>query len=137
MVSGNCLCGNLGYEITGEPGATVVCHCLTCQRLSGTAFTTNIPVPTADFKLASGTPKSFKAKHHEVDMTLTIYYCPDCGTTIYKESDADAFKGIVLVQAGTLKDGIDSRVPQAELWLKNKAKWLPVIEGTSQLQEFS
>ncbi|RFU34719.1 hypothetical protein B7463_g1664, partial [Scytalidium lignicola] len=136
MSTGSCLCGNVKYRFDGEPGAAVVCHCLTCQKFTGTAFTTNIPVPKSNFKVFSGTPKTFNAKHHEVDMTLTIHFCSECGTVVYKEADGDAFKDVVLVQAGTMTDGIDVQVPQAELWLKNKAKWLPTVEGTSQLQGF-
>ena len=36
--TGQCLCGEVCYTLTGEPIATAVCHCKNCQRQSGSAF---------------------------------------------------------------------------------------------------
>ena len=33
-----CSCGQLRIEAEGEPVDIVVCHCLACQRRSGSAF---------------------------------------------------------------------------------------------------
>lgn len=85
----------------------------------------------------SGKPKTFSKKHHKYDMTINLYFCPDCGTGIYKDTDADMFKDTVLVQAGTTADGLDGYTPNTELWLKEKAKWMPEVQGAAQVQEFS
>jgi hypothetical protein len=47
-------------------------------------------------------------------MTLTIYFCENCGTKIYKEGSADAFKGVAIVQAGTLDGGVGEKVEGIE-----------------------
>jgi hypothetical protein len=41
-LTGRCLCGSVTYRLTGEPMATVVCHCNHCQRQSGAAFSVNL-----------------------------------------------------------------------------------------------
>jgi hypothetical protein len=35
-----CSCGRLRVEVDGEPARISVCHCLECQRRTGTAFGT-------------------------------------------------------------------------------------------------
>jgi hypothetical protein len=43
--TGGCQCGTIRYEITQEPQSAVTCHCLDCQRLTGSAFSLGIVVP--------------------------------------------------------------------------------------------
>ncbi|WP_438269521.1 GFA family protein [Neptunomonas phycophila] len=38
MITGSCLCGNVSYEISGEVGDIVHCHCVTCRKAHGAAF---------------------------------------------------------------------------------------------------
>jgi len=33
--TGECLCGNVRYELKGEAIFSVVCHCKNCQKQSG------------------------------------------------------------------------------------------------------
>jgi hypothetical protein len=69
-------------------------------------------------------------------MMITITFCPDCATTIYKEADAKAFENIVFLQSGTLDVGLNSLAPQAELWVQHRPKWLPELTGATQSREF-
>jgi hypothetical protein len=41
-VEGECHCGAIAYEAEVEPGTVGVCHCLDCQRLTGSAFRANM-----------------------------------------------------------------------------------------------
>ena len=36
--TGGCQCGVIRYEVTGIPQQVCVCHCMDCQRQSGSAF---------------------------------------------------------------------------------------------------
>ena len=40
MNEGNCLCGSVTWELTGEPYAAYNCHCVMCQKIHGTPFGT-------------------------------------------------------------------------------------------------
>lgn len=41
---------------------TALCHCIDCQKWSGSAYTTNVVVPRKDFKVIKGEPKHFNVK---------------------------------------------------------------------------
>ena len=75
-------------------------------------------------------------------MILTLHWCEICGTKIYKEGDAEAFKGIAIVQAGTLDEGdggleIGEVKVAVELYVKDRVGWLGEREGTAQCQTFA
>ena len=41
----SCRCGQLPATVTGEPVRVSVCHCLDCQRRSGSAFAAQARFP--------------------------------------------------------------------------------------------
>lgn len=69
-------------------------------------------------------------------MVITITFCPECATTIYKEADAVDFENKVILQVGTLDVALDSLGPQAELWVQHRPEWMPELAGAVQKQEF-
>jgi hypothetical protein len=94
-------------------------------------------IPENDFKITAGTPKLFHTVH-ESGMNLTVHFCDNCGGTIYKTADLEAFKGMAVVQVGTLDDpDAAARVkPTMEFWTKYRVPWLSNLEGTAQMLEF-
>ena len=48
--SGSCLCGAIRYEIRGELGPIVLCHCAQCRKAQGSAFASNAAVKATDFR---------------------------------------------------------------------------------------
>ncbi|KAK4073152.1 uncharacterized protein Triagg1_5432 [Trichoderma aggressivum f. europaeum] len=137
MSSGSCWCGNLKYEFEGDSKHVILCHCLTCQKLSGTTNTANIPIARDKLTVTSGTPKSHTEKHED-GFNLTKFFCGDCGTTIYKQADADMFAPVSLVQAGTLDGPAKDKVsqPVAELNVKIRQPWLAEVGSAAQKQGF-
>lgn len=98
-------------------------------------------VPATAFKInaGSGLLKDFSIPH-ESGMTLTTHFCSNCGSCVYKEGDSEAFKGTVIVQAGTLDKGgmeLNDVKPGAELWVKQRVPWLEELKDVAQLQEFA
>lgn len=84
---GGCACGALRYRVTANPLIVYACHCRNCQRLTGSAFVTNIWIERKFIESLSGTPKSFKlsggsGKPHEV------FFCDRCGTYLWSKYSA-------------------------------------------------
>jgi hypothetical protein len=59
----------------------VVCHCKECQRQSGSAFGTSMPV-TKDSLTVTGLTKQFM-RIADSGNEVTGVFCPDCGVRIY------------------------------------------------------
>ena len=75
-----CTCGQLSIEVEGEPRGVGVCHCLACQRRTGSVFAA----------LASFTPPytvSGAATEYvrtgDQGARFRFRFCPVCGTTVF------------------------------------------------------
>lgn len=72
-------------------------------------------------------------------MMLTLHWCSKCGTNIYKESDAEGQKGVVVfLFAGTIdgEGGVESVIVEKEFYIKDRVGWLGALEGVEQCQKF-
>ena len=125
----------------------VVCHCLSCQKISGSAFTANIFVPKSSFNITSGSEivKNY-VQAHETGLAITLTFCGNCSTAIYKHGGSEKYEDYYVVQAGTIDAeegdegnimGIDVIVPDAEYWTKFRACWLGPVKGSKQFEEFA
>ena len=86
-VQGGCHCGQISYEAEIDPEKVGVCHCTDCQTLTGTAFSTFVPVPKAQFHLR-GEPRIY-IKTAESGSKRAQAFCPECGTRIYASAAVD------------------------------------------------
>ena len=114
-----------------------MCHCLSCQKITGGLYTANIPVPRDKLIITSGSPVSHSQKHED-GFTLTVFFCNGCGSVLYKQADADMFAPVSLVQSGTLDGPAKDKVnrPSKELNVGLRASWLPEVSGATQKQGF-
>lgn len=124
MVKGSCLCGNVTYEISGEVGDIVHCHCVTCRKAHGAAFSSVASVPLENFKL-SGINKlnSFESSPGKIR-----HFCANCGTQIYAKRDGAAH---IILRLGSLDDDPNSK-ETSHIWTSQKASWFDI---NSQLPE--
>jgi hypothetical protein len=54
---GGCTCGEVRYRVTSDPLFVHCCHCLNCQRQTGSAFVINVPIETDRVELLAGDPQ--------------------------------------------------------------------------------
>ncbi|TVY84883.1 hypothetical protein LSUE1_G001075 [Lachnellula suecica] len=129
---GGCLCNKVRVNYTGEPNAHVLCHCLDCRKISGSAYSNNIIVPDGNFKLVSGTPKTF-TKTADSGNTIVSHFCGDCGTTVYRTGDS--FPGANIVKVGVMDDPEwpTKNVPKGELFAGQRVPWAKEVDGAAQM----
>ncbi|KAK7415682.1 hypothetical protein QQX98_005717 [Neonectria punicea] len=136
MASGGCICGNLSYSYTGEPAVKALCHCSECKKLTGSVFGYHWLIPRDNLTITKGTPKTYEFTH-SAGAKIKLSFCGDCGSTIYKEMDAERERPFFIVQAGTLDDQEPvNDEPNLELWVSKREKWVPVVNGAAQNEEF-
>jgi hypothetical protein len=129
MNRGRCLCGDVRYEVRGELGPIVLCHCSQCRRAQGSAFGANAEVRAADFVVVAG---AARIKEFESSPGKQRAFCGTCGSPVYsKRTDRSE---VVRVRVGTLDLPVASR-PVAHIFATSKADWfdihddLPRYEG--------
>jgi len=132
-LEGGCACGAVRYKVTAAPLIVHACHCRDCQRITGSAFVTNIWIERKFVEVLSGTPKSFKlaagsGKPHEV------FFCERCGTYVwgkYYASPGDT----VLLRVGTL-DHPETIRPDVHIFTRSKAPWLELPKDARRFEAF-
>lgn len=56
IVHGSCLCGSAEYSVSGGMSDIVHCHCVTCRKAHGSAFSSVASVPLSNFMLSHAAP---------------------------------------------------------------------------------
>ncbi len=125
-VDGTCLCGHITYEAEVDPDATIICHCTDCQTNSGTAFGVVVGVVDNNFRLLTGTLKTY-IKIADSGRRRTLAFCPECGTRIYArtEDDPSAFFGL---RAGTVRQR-NRLTPTMQAWTASARDWVFDLSG--------
>ena len=55
-LEGGCACGKVQYRLTSSPMFVHCCHCLNCQRQTGSAFALNLLIEATQVELLGATP---------------------------------------------------------------------------------
>jgi len=127
--SGGCLCGAVRYELDGEPIFSGHCHCVDCQKVTGTGHVSVVALP-ADAVKVTGQVTAF-AVMAESGQPYTRHFCPICGSLIYGEPAS--MPGVRTVTAGTLDDTAAFE-PQMVIYTRSRPTWDKIDSG---LPEFA
>ena len=128
--TGQCLCGDISYEIANPPAMTGVCHCKNCQRQAGSAFSTLAGVAKSDFQFTQGTPTLYADSDTASGSTVERYFCGRCGSPIY--SVVPGQPDTLFLKTGTLDD-TDSFAPQFHVWCDSKQNWVELDSAVPQI----
>ena len=113
-----CHCGRLAVIAAGAPERVYLCHCKSCQRRTGTAFHFGVSYPRRQVRI-EGAYKIFE-RGADSGSKIRFYFCPDCGSNLYWESDRNPLTcGI----AGGAFDDPDL-VPTSSIYEAEMHAWL-------------
>jgi hypothetical protein len=97
-----CHCGQLRLEVTGEPFAVSICHCLACQRRTGSAFGMQAGFESDQVEI-TGRYADFSRISDEADRKEHVFhFCPDCGSQVFYTEPTEP--GLVVVSVGSFAD---------------------------------
>jgi hypothetical protein len=122
---GGCACGRVRYRLTDEPLFTHCCHCLNCQRQTGSAFVVNLLIETARVAILASSPQPVDAPRDD-GSTQRIYRCPNCQVAVFSEY---GWPELLFVRAGAL-DAPSSVSPDVHIFTKSKLPWVALPEST-------
>lgn len=125
---GGCLCGKVRY--TGKDAVmSVLCNCTHCQKISGSAFSTNVLVADANFTL-NGATKAYRDKG-DSGKSLERHFCPECGSSLFTR--AEALPNLTIVKAGTLDDPSWVQ-PVSQIYCDSSQPWM---QGRLDIKAFA
>lgn len=120
--TGGCICGQVRYELDGEPVRVGLCHCETCRKFTGSAFShygvwsrgkVRISGETGCWAVRAGGDR----------------FCRTCGAALFTWVDGE---DEIEVKLGTLDSPPNGLEPQYELWTIRREPWLPPRESAEQ-----
>ena len=120
-----CHCGQLRLEVEGDPFVVSVCHCLACQRRTGSAFGMQAAFRPEQVNVI-GRYSDYARISDEADRKEHVFhFCPDCGSQVfYTEPDEP---DLVVVSVGSFAD--PSFPPPTESGYETRRHaWLPVLD---------
>ena len=95
-----CQCGQLTAVCVGEPVRVSVCHCLDCQRRSGSAFAAQARY-AADAVTIAGRSHEW-VRTTESGAQSFHHFCPECGSTLWYH--ARPFHDLFAIPLGAFAD---------------------------------
>jgi hypothetical protein len=96
----SCSCGKLTIGTRGEPVRVSVCHCLACQKRTGSAFGVQARFAAKDVVVA-GESREYTRVGDE-GTSARFRFCPECGATVFWW--LDAVPGMVAIPVGAFAD---------------------------------
>ena len=127
--SGGCLCGAVRYQIDAEPIFSGHCHCIDCQKVTGTGHISVVAVPSDGLKVTGET--TTYAVTADSGHPYIRHFCPKCGSVVFGEPTS--MPGVNTVPAGTLDD-TTLFVPQMVVYTKSRPAWDRIDSGLPEFE---
>ncbi len=81
-----CSCGQLTAVVSEPPVRVSVCHCLACQRRTGSVFGQQARFRRAAVQISG--PSTQFVRVGDEGNKITFSFCPTCGATVHYEIEA-------------------------------------------------
>ena len=97
-----CHCGQLRVDVDGDPFWVSLCHCVACQRRTGSAFGMQAGF-RADQVHVTGRYSDYARISDEADRKEHVFhFCPDCGSSVFYTEPTEPDR--VVVSVGSFAD---------------------------------
>jgi hypothetical protein len=110
--------------LTSEPLFTHCCHCLNCQRQTGSAFVINLLIEADRVELLGVEPLQVDVPRDD-GSTQPIFRCPTCQVAVFSQYSHPAVR---FVRGGTL-DEPASIAPDVHIFTRSKLPWVALPES--------
>jgi hypothetical protein len=120
---GGCACGAVRYRLMSEPLFVHCCHCLNCQRQTGSAFVINLLIEADRVEVLSGEPRPVEAPRDDGSKQV-IHRCPACQVAVYSDYGRPEIR---FVRGGTLDEPREI-TPDVHIYTKSKVSWVTLPE---------
>ncbi|QCI68028.1 GFA family protein [Phreatobacter stygius] len=122
----SCACGSFGLAVTGEPGHVYTCHCLDCQRATGSAFACRAWFKTEAVTRIDGEHRTWR-RLGTGGRWVEHVFCPTCGSIVYVRGEV--LPDTIFISVGCFADP-SFATPTAAYWTSRQHPWFALPETT-------
>jgi hypothetical protein len=130
-MTGGCSCGAVRYRLASEPLFVHCCHCLNCQRQTGSAFVINLLIETDRVEVTSGEPRPVDVPRDDGSMQR-VHRCPVCQVAVFSEY---GWPELLFVRGGTL-DEPSAVKPDVHIFTRSKVPWVVLPDDTPAFEVY-
>jgi len=123
MRSASCTCGRLTVTAEGEPVRVSLCHCLACQRRTGSVFAVQARFPSAAVSISGASSQYVRIG--DSGSRTTFHFCAACGSTVYYTNSELADQ--VAIPVGAFADP-DFPAPEVSVYEERMHAWVILPE---------
>jgi hypothetical protein len=128
---GGCACGAIRYRLESDPLFIHCCHCLNCQRQTGSAFAINLMIEASHVAMTAGAPQPVEVPRDD-GSTQRIFRCPTCQVAVFSEYRRPE---LWFVRAGTL-DRPSEVAPDVHIYTRSKVSWVTIPAATPAFEAY-
>jgi hypothetical protein len=128
---GRCACGAVRYRLTSDPLFVHCCHCLNCQRQTGSAFVINLLIEADRVQLLAGEPQPIDVPR-DGNKEQKIWRCPTCQVAVFSQYTR---RQVRFVRAGTLDDPA-AVAPNVHIFTRSKLPWVTLPDSVPAFEVY-
>ena len=129
MLTGACLCGDIGFEVNSDLIEIAHCHCSVCRKFHGSAYATFGAVDPKFFRWTRGEDK---IAHYPSSAHGFRHFCPRCGSAVPADPEGGP---VALVTMGNVAEDPAIR-PTLHIFAGSKAPWHTIVDDLPQHDEY-
>jgi hypothetical protein len=114
-----CSCGQLRLTVEGEPLRVSLCHCLACQRRTGSVFGVQARFGAEQVTIEGASRQYIRVS--DGGGKGVFHFCPDCGATVFYTMEDSP--GVVAVPVGAFADP-SFPAPARSVWEERRHAWV-------------
>jgi hypothetical protein len=130
-ITGACLCGAVGYQITGEILGFQYCHCSRCRKFTGSAHAANLFTAVEHMQWTKG-ESNVGGFNLDAEPAFATAFCKTCGSSMPSMSSSGK---LWVIPAGALEQD-PGAVPARSIFWESRASWYQDVSALPRFAEW-
>jgi hypothetical protein len=123
-----CSCGQLHLTTEGEPLRVSMCHCLACQRRTGSTYGAQARFPREKVSVEGRSTPYLRVG--DSGGRATFHFCPDCGSTVHYH--LDGMPDMIAIPVGAFADPTFP-APRVSVYEARRHAWVGIPEDAEHI----
>jgi hypothetical protein len=116
-----CSCGQLHVTTEGDPVRVSMCHCLACQRRTGSVFSAQARFAREKVRISGHSTEHVRIG--DEGGRGTFHFCPACGATVYYQ--IEGLPDVTVIPVGAFADPTFPE-PRVSVYEARRHAWVSI-----------